>query len=280
MHRKAYNIGLQVGNVSIAALHKQFLVARELHAGTNLVELKEELDLDIKMSEHHDSFTVLGMKLNIYYKAVLTLIGEEASSMNNNLDGDSVYDQEPAFILTTMMTLTYLGYYERAKHLAKWWELLSGANQSKTMINFRDLYVCWFYGLASIGLQRKRNLKAKRTWEITNSWLEGLQKAAECSKWNFENKASLLLAEKLSLHSRNAEAETQYEIAINAARSSYFIHEEGLACELAAEHYRRLGNDEKALALLSRAENCYEVWGSVVKTHQVREKIHSAKQQS
>jgi hypothetical protein len=119
MHRKAYNIGLQVGNVSIAALHKQFLVARELHAGTNLVELKEELDLDIKMSEHHDSFTVLGMKLNIYYKAVLTLIGEEASSMNNNLDGDSVYDQEPAFILTTMMTLTYLGYYERAKHLAK-----------------------------------------------------------------------------------------------------------------------------------------------------------------
>jgi hypothetical protein len=280
MHRKGYEIGLQVGNTSFAALHKGFRIARELHSGTNLLELKEELDLDIKMAEQIHAFPVLGMKIQIYYKAVLTLIGDESSNSHSNLDGDLIFDQEAANVWTSMMTLTYLGFYERAKHMAKRWELLSGENQSKKMISFRDLYVCFYYGVASIGLQRKKYSKSTRTREITNKWLEGLQNAAKCSKWNFLNKASLLLAEKLSLNARNSEAEEQYDIAINASRSSNFIHEEGLACELAALHYRRLGNDEKAIALFCRAEKCYEVWGSVVKTRQVREKIHSVNPQS
>jgi hypothetical protein len=56
MHRKAHDIGQQIGNTSIASLQKQFLIARQLLSGMNLVQLKDELELDIKMTEYVYAF--------------------------------------------------------------------------------------------------------------------------------------------------------------------------------------------------------------------------------
>ena len=53
MHRRAYELGMQLGNVSISAFHKSFVITRELHAGTNLLSLKEEIEFDMKMAMHH-----------------------------------------------------------------------------------------------------------------------------------------------------------------------------------------------------------------------------------
>lgn len=55
-----------------------------------------------------------------------------------------------------------------------------------------------------------------------------MKNAAECSAWNFGNKAALLQAEKMSLSSKNREAEAQYDAAIKASHESRFVHEEGL----------------------------------------------------
>lgn len=228
MHRKAYDIGQQVGNISMASLHKQFLIARELHSGTNLMQLKDDLDMDIKMSEHVYSFPMLAMKLRVYFDAVLTLVGEESSVRLPQPNENAAFDQEPAFVLTKMMTLTYLGYYERVKHMYKRWETLSGDNQSKIMISFRGLYVHFYYGLSAILIQKKKVGASKRSRQITGKWLEVLDNAAKCSPWNFRNKAALVRAEKLSLETRNKEAEKHYHEAISSAHTSKFVHEEGL----------------------------------------------------
>jgi hypothetical protein len=154
----------------------------------------------------------------------------------------------------------------------------------------------------SFAQQRKKNLKTNRPKESVTKWLDVVKKAAECSKWNFQNKFNLLLAEKLSIAKDNKKAEAKYAAAIETAHSSNFIHEEGkhsyflphldnnsmityvillpiviwhqgLACELCGLHYERLGNDTKALELFRQAEDCYQVWGSIVKTRQMTEKI-------
>lgn len=228
MHCKAYDVGQQVGNISIAALHKQFLIARQLHSGTNLIQMKDNLDMDIKMLEHVYSFPMLAMKLRVYYDAVLTLIGDESSSTPTELSGGTVFDQEPARVLTSMMTSTYLGHYERVKHLYKKWESLNDENQSKQMIGFRSVYINFYYGLSAILLQKKKKSTSKRSREVTNRWLEVLNSAAACSPWNFGNKAKLLQAEKLSLSMKNTEAEELYDVAVSLAHSSKFVHEEGL----------------------------------------------------
>ena len=64
-----------------------------------------------------------------------------------------------------------------------------------------------------------------------------------------------------------------YNTAIEAARSSKFVHEEGLACELAGMHYKRIKDVERALSLFQRALECYDEWGSQMKVRMMQEKI-------
>ena len=272
MHRKAYEISLQAGKPSIAAVHKQFLIARELHAGTSLQNLKEEIQIELKMSDHIYSLPHLGMKLLTYNEAVLALIGEAKSNNFEELEVESSFDKEMAYVQTKMVSLTFLGFYDRARHIFNKWEEENGEDESNKIMSFRGACIYFYYGLSAIGLHRKKS-KAKRNRKINNKWLKVLQNAAAYSSWNFKNKASLLLAEKLSLELKNDEAEVQYGIAIESAKSSKFIHEQGLACELAGMHYERQGKSRMARSLFTQAESCYEVWGSIVKTRQMKEKI-------
>eukprot|EP00956_Cyclotella_meneghiniana_P022152 scaffold41388_cov125-Cyclotella_meneghiniana.AAC.5 len=68
-------------------------------------------------------------------------------------------------------------------------------------------------------------------------------------------------------------AEQKYNIAIECARSSKFIHEEALACELAAKHYERNCDPDMAISLFRQAKKCYREWGSKKKVQHVAEAI-------
>ena len=52
---------------------------------------------------------------------------------------------------------------------------------------------------------------------------------------------------------------------------------QALACERAAMHYRRNGENEKALDYFIKAESCYTKWGSDVKASQMNSEIRSLK---
>jgi hypothetical protein len=82
-----------------------------------------------------------------------------------------------------------------------------------------------------------------------------------------------LKAEYLSLSNKKQEADLEYDVAISSSRSSRFVHEEGLSCELAAIHYKHHGDNDKALILLCRAQKCYEVWGSQMKVEEMSRQI-------
>ena len=64
-----------------------------------------------------------------------------------------------------------------------------------------------------------------------------------------------------------------YCTSIEAAHESKFVHEEGLACELAGMHYERVKNIEQALCLFKQAQDCYDYWGSRMKVRMMQEKI-------
>eukprot|EP00804_Cyclotella_cryptica_P020127 CCRYP_014899-RB/>CCRYP_014899-RB protein AED:0.03 eAED:0.03 QI:211/1/1/1/1/1/6/342/1334 len=271
MHRRAYKMGLQIGIASIAAWHKHFLIIREIHSGTNLLCIKDEIEHDLKMAKHH-SMPHLVMKLSFYYETVLTLIGDESASSTLQLDREGserpTFDRESTFLFCRIVTSTYFGYFERVKSMAKKWEFSIDAHSR--MLNLRVAYISFYYGLSLVSLRRRK--RSKNVPEKVIMMLEVLKTAADRSEWNFKNKVSLLKAEKLSCCLDNSAAEAEYDIAIAAAKSSKFIHEEGLACELAGMHYKRLKNNEKAVALFNRAERCYKYWGSQKKSFQMAEK--------
>jgi ATP-dependent RNA helicase DDX31/DBP7 len=88
-------------------------------------------------------------------------------------------------------------------------------------------------------------------------------------------KVHLLQAELFSCQHRNDKAQASYVDAINSACSSGFIHEQGLACELAGYHWRKVGDIHKARAFFEQAKQCYMAWGSHMKVVSVTQQINS-----
>jgi PAS domain S-box-containing protein len=86
---------------------------------------------------------------------------------------------------------------------------------------------------------------------------------------NFENRAALVEAEIARLKGCELDAERLYEQAIRSARASGFVHNEALACELAARFYAARGFEINSHAHLRKARQCYESWGADGKVRQL-----------
>ena len=100
-----------------------------------------------------------------------------------------------------------------------------------------------------------------------------MKEKGEKSSWNYKNKIHLLEAEILSAKGERDKSRLSFTAAISAARSSKLLHEEGLACELAALHCLKFGDIESATDLLKQAKVCYSKWGSQVKIDLVTRKL-------
>jgi len=85
----------------------------------------------------------------------------------------------------------------------------------------------------------------------------------------------LLEAEQFSFQNRNSEAHASYAAAINSARLSGFIHEQGLACELAGYHFKKVFDLQSAWILFDQAKQCYIEWGSQMKVDSVSRQLRS-----
>ncbi|KAL3804173.1 LOW QUALITY PROTEIN: hypothetical protein HJC23_013692 [Cyclotella cryptica] len=237
MMRHAYEIGMQTGDPSKAAFNLSIMVAKQIKAGTNLLALKRDIGNYLKLASQHAQ-RQLRCNLLMMNKVVSSLIG----------DG------------------------ERMCHKSKLWEDLDDSMKKK--VPFRVIYIAFFSGLASASLYSYGKKNSQRHLSNVAKSLAILEKAANFSKWNFENKASLLRATMLAITAEDdAVIQSEFNRAILASQSSKFVHEEGLACELAGIHYKKRGMKSLALSFFGQAELCYKSWGSHVKVRQMMRQI-------
>jgi signal transduction histidine kinase len=96
-----------------------------------------------------------------------------------------------------------------------------------------------------------------------------LQVWAENCPENFENRAALVAAEIARIEGRVVDAEQLYEQAIRSARTNGFVHNEGLAYEVAARFYAARGFNEIARLYLGNARYDYLRWGANGKVRQL-----------
>lgn len=265
MHRRGYEFGMQVGNTSLAGFHLCLAVHREIISGTNLLTLKTEIEFYLKLAQQYSLAHFEGF-MQMYYKNVLTLIGEKSIDLEQHIQGPQY---EEAECIQDMMASLFSGHFGRVNYLAKKWELSS--ENIKLKVPVRAISVAFYSGLATTILYRTKGFKSKQPLQnaVWKKMLPVLAKAEEFSQWNFKHKVSILKAEYLSVVSKREEAELEYENAISSARSSKFIHEEGMSCELAGIHYKHYGDMTKALDLFRQAQKCYEAWGSQMKVDQM-----------
>ena len=96
-----------------------------------------------------------------------------------------------------------------------------------------------------------------------------LQQWAESCPENFEHRAALVGAEIACLERREFDAQRLYEQAFRSARENGFVHNEALACELAARFYAAHGFQEIENLYLRRARYGYLRWGAEGKVRQL-----------
>lgn len=154
---------------------------------------------------------------------------------------------------------------ERCNHFAE--KML----QSTEGARHHHIFITFFYALNSFKVAETvhtQKLKAVPEGAVTT-----LKSAAELSKWNFQNKVELLQAELYHREDELDKSKEAYYAAIASAKKSKFIHEEGLACEKAACHFKKIGDTSEALKLFSQARDCYVNWGSEVKVNAIDKQI-------
>ena len=92
---------------------------------------------------------------------------------------------------------------------------------------------------------------------------------AENCPENFENRAWLVGAEIARIEGRELDAERLYEAAIKSACENSFVHNQGLAAELAARFHASRGFDTIARAYMRDARHGYLQWGAMGKVRQL-----------
>jgi PAS domain S-box-containing protein len=105
--------------------------------------------------------------------------------------------------------------------------------------------------------------------DVLRSHYRQLQIWAEQCPENFKNRAALVGAELARLENRDPDARRLYEQAIRSSRASGFIHNEALACEVAARFYAARQFGDIADMYLARARDGYLRWGADGKVRQL-----------
>eukprot|EP00985_Skeletonema_marinoi_P014091 scaffold7076_cov153-Skeletonema_marinoi.AAC.4 len=163
----------------------------------------------------------------------------------------------------------WLGHYERCRYHCEKGITSSDVKQIKSVMMIFYNGISCFHS----GKKYKSNRMLKST--VRNA-IKVMRERREESPWNYGNKLNLLEAESYSFNGgRDEMAIISYTAAIAASKSSKFVHEQGLSCELAALHFKRRKELNTAVVYFKQAKACYEEWGSQVKVDAIIQQIDS-----
>jgi len=217
------------------------------------------------MREHNN--VLMGYYTRIYQETIGTLIDRGKSLKRGTWELSeslaSVRLSETLYFHQAFRCF-WLGYFERCNHyIDKLLSMVDTGRHHRVIITF-------YRGINSTRLNRSRSGKLL---SVILEAIRALKEAARLSSWNYASKVHLLEAELFSWEGKHESAATSYAAAIVSSESSRFIHEQGLACELGALHYKRVGNIGKARSFFNRARQLYQTWGSLMKVESIEKEL-------
>jgi len=130
----------------------------------------------------------------------------------------------------------------------------------------------FFDGLIAFACAERQDEDKEQWVSIGTKVIDKMKLWAENSHWNFSNKLYLLEARQYALNGADTLAVERYETSIKASNSHRFIHEEGLANQMAGDYHLRKGRVDSAMMHFGQAKECYERWGACALADQMHEK--------
>mmetsp|Transcript_24478 Transcript_24478/g.39842 ORF Transcript_24478/g.39842 Transcript_24478/m.39842 type:complete len:240 (+) Transcript_24478:1081-1800(+) len=234
-------------------------------AGKHLPSLLKTVEHLLDVAKSHGNMMAI-LHLKLYLDTISILIGKGSSDYAKVQDAALKF---PASLYHQAFRAFWIGHSERCHHLfERYGEATKNQSWgSKHQINFHLLY----HGLNSLQIIRRTSVQ--KTKACPGNSLDALKISAGCSHWNFRNKVHLMEAEIFSYEGKHKEAKASYDAAIASAKCVSFVHEQGLACERAGFHYKKIGDKKNACNFFNQAKQCYTEWGSQMKVDSITRRL-------
>ncbi len=297
MTRQGFEAGMSIGDSGNAFLCASQYIRTAIVAGDRLPTLLEKVDYYLMMAESYQNEMVKAF-LCIFRGTISKLIDNGVSTSSSPYIVDVPTNATDAIALDTInfhrgIQAYWQGHNDRCQHyMGKLLHKVIDAGKLNSII------VVFINGMNSFQLMRKQPRIKLQTF--TKKAIAMLKTAAIHSSWNFENKVRsnqsifdvndashislptnvqfilqvhLLEAEQFSVQNENSNARASYLAAIDSARNSGFVHEQGLACELAGHHCKNVGDGSGAWNYFNQAKRCYTEWGSQLKVEKITQQL-------
>jgi len=169
-----------------------------------------------------------------------------------------------------MMLQVFFGDYKKAYcsalRLDGHDDMIKGTFRSR-ITPFYDSCACLKYYENADGRIKKKILqrvhKSQRKYK----------KMTQISPANHQHKYTLVEAERARVACKHKKAPALYDEAIAGAVEHQFTQDAALACEFAADFYRKIGDEDKTMAYAKDALGHYEKWGAFAKVEHVKGKF-------
>jgi len=276
--RQGFDVGISVGETGTAFMNAIQHVGYSFWAGVKLHTILEKIDYYLELALLYN-IEIAQEYLSMFRGTISALIDGSQPARKNKLNGATGEGMQHSnhSVATNVhraIQAYWSGHNQRCHHYLE--KVPKGSPARGRISGIGSVFV---HGLNSFQVMKTQNTAKVRA--ISREAISTMKVAASQEievgrqSWNFRNKVRLLEAELQSFEKRNDEAEESYAAAITTARCSRFVHEQGLACELAGQHHKKNGDIMRASGFFEQAKQCYADWGSQPKVESINEQMES-----
>ncbi len=277
---KGYNSGLESSDHVFAAHCIAFSAIHNSHTAMELDEyeqlLKKYADIAIELGQTPALYSIrmclqLCLNLKSYSESFDFLTGEfydEEKAMPLLIEQKNRTHQYFNYLSGSI--LSYLaGNYKRSESYIN-----KSIKESEGSVGLYIHTVLFFYSSLIMlavypesGWWKKKNIKLRVRLNLLK-----MKKFAKAAPMNHLNKYYLVKAELANINQQKDKASDYYYKAIETASENGFTHEEGIAHELAANFYLKIGHKETAIHHFEKAKESFKKWGANAKVKQLEKK--------
>lgn len=276
--RQAFEAALRAGDLTYAAFSCNNVLTQLLATGNPLAEVQREAEAGLDFARRSKFGLVVDL-ITAQFGLVRTLCGRTAmfGSFNDAGFDEDRFEQhlEEDPRLSVAACLYWLRKLQARLLAGDHAAAVAAAEKAERLLwmspaIFERAEYHFYAALARAALCDAVPVGARaRHRKILATHQRRLQEWAENCPENFASRAALVGAEIARLKGRWYVAERLYEQAIQSARDNGLVHDEALACELAARHYAGRGLQINSHAHLRGARHCYMAWGAHGKVEQL-----------
>ncbi|HEX3106741.1 MAG TPA: sigma 54-interacting transcriptional regulator [Terriglobales bacterium] len=280
--RRAFDLAYRIGDLTFASYSWDQLVTVCLAVGDPLAEVETECENGLAFAKR------------VHFGLVIELCGAQLGLIRTlrgltprfgSLDHEEYNELDTERRLALSPNLAFAEFYHWTRKLQARFFAGNFASAVDASLNAEAERLLWtsaamfesaehrFYGALAHAAAWDSASPEQRPKHLESllAHYRQLQVWAELNPDTFVNRAALVAAEIARIEGRTLEAEELYEKAIRSAHANGFLHNEGVANEVAGRFYSARGFEKIATTYLREARYCYLRWGADAKVRQLEQ---------